>query len=175
MRFDDVDATQDPRSLYLVVAVARNRVIGQGNQLPWRLPADLRHFKELTLGHPIILGRRTHESIGRLLPGRKSFILSRDPGYQVPEALTFTGLDQAVAALPEGRPAFVIGGAQVYAAALPFCSRIHCTEVLADYPGDRFFPALDPLAWQEAEREHNGPAEGAPAFDFVRYERIAPA
>lgn len=160
----------DPR-LSLVVAYAHRRAIGVDNHLPWHLPADLRHFRALTLGHALIMGRRTHESIGRLLPGRRTAILSRDPAFRVDGARCFPDLATALAGLADEPLLFVVGGAQVYATALPWCSRIHATEIDLDVAADRYFPAVDPALWAEAWREHHPAAPGTPAHDFVRYER----
>jgi dihydrofolate reductase len=157
-----------------VVAMARGGAIGRDNSLPWRLPEDLRRFRDLTLGHAVVMGRRTWESIGRSLPGRTNIVVSRDPGWQGPGALTVAGLAPALAAAaaaaPE-RPAMVIGGAQIYRMALPFARRIHATEIDLDVPdADAFFPALDPVSWA---REAGSALRGADGtgFRFVTFER----
>lgn len=157
-----------------VVAMARGGAIGRANALPWRLPEDLRRFRELTLGHAVVMGRRTWESIGRSLPGRTNIVVSRDPDWRGAGALTVAGVEQgltaAAAAAPE-RPAMVIGGAQIYRLALPVARRIHATEIDLDVAGaDAFFPALDAASWARvAETAHRG-ADGT-GYRFVTFER----
>jgi dihydrofolate reductase len=158
--------------LTLIVARARNGVIGRDNQLPWRLPEDLAHFKRTTMGRPIVMGRKTWESIGRPLPGRRSLVLSRDPHYAAPGAEVVASLDEALARTAAEPEVFVIGGAQLYAAAAPRAQCLVLTQIDADFTGDAHFPAPDPAQWHEVAREHH-PASGERpwAFDFVRYER----
>ena len=159
----------------LVAALDRARGIGRGNALPWRLPDDLRRFKALTLGHPVLMGRRTAESLGRALPGRDNLVLTRSG--RVP----FEGM-QAVASLDEAlaragaRPLFVIGGGEVYALALPRATHLFLTHVDTVVAGaDAFFPAFDPAGWQVLAREaHAADARHAFAFDFVDYARAQP-
>jgi dihydrofolate reductase len=162
--------------LTLIVARARNGVIGRGNQLPWRLPEDLAHFKRTTMGRPIVMGRKTWESIGRPLPGRRSVVVSRDPGYAAPGAEVVSSVAAALALTAAEPEVFVIGGAQIYAAALPLATRILLTQIDADFEGDAHFAAPDPAVWQEVAREHHGPAGERPwGFDIVTYERrLAP-
>ncbi|MDW8322476.1 MAG: dihydrofolate reductase [Burkholderiales bacterium] len=158
------------RRLAIVAAVARNGVIGVDNRLPWHLPEDLRHFKRLTLGHHLIMGRRTFESIGRPLPGRTTVILSRDPTYRAIGCLTAGSLQEALALCGDDPEVFVVGGAQLYAQALPLADRLYLTEIEADYDGDAHFPCFDRSAWTELSRErHLGDA--GPAYAFVVYER----
>jgi dihydrofolate reductase len=153
----------------LVAAVAANGVIGARGGLPWRLPEDLRHFKALTLGHPVIMGRRTWEGLGRALPGRENIVVTRRPGFEAPGAHVAASLDAALA-LCAGEPAaFVIGGAQLYAAALPLADALELTEIHRDYDGDTRFPPFGRAEWREVERRPQG-ADGL-RFDFVRYER----
>jgi len=161
----------------LIAALARNRVIGRENALPWRLPEDLRRFKALTLGHPVIMGRKTHESIlgslGRPLPGRLSIIVTRAPDYTASECIVAASLEAAFAAAEPATEVFVIGGAEIYRAALPSAHRLHLTEIDADFDGDAFFPDLPPGAWQEVSREPHPPgAEFAHGYAFVVYERV---
>lgn len=167
----DLPAGSTPPRLAIIAAVARNGVIGRDNGLPWRLPADLRRFKTLTLGHPVIMGRRTWESIGRPLPGRRNLVVSRNSDYAAPGAELFASLARALAACA-GHPGevFVIGGAELYALALPAATRLYLTEIRADYAGDAHFPALDRGQWREDAREA-GPADSDPPFDFVSYVR----
>src|SRR5882672_8215181 len=125
-------STGTPR-IYLVAAVARNGVIGAKGKLPWHLPEDLQHFKKLTLGHPVIMGRRTWESLGKPLPGRENIVISRKPGYAVPGASMAVSIEGAIA-LCAGEPvAFVIGGAEIYAASLPLADALVLTEIDRDY------------------------------------------
>src|SRR3970040_2404281 len=139
--------------VYLVAAVAKNGVIGAGGQLPWHLPEDLRHFKKLTLGHPVIMGRRTWESLGKPLPGRENIVISRRTGYEAPGASVAASLEAAIA-LCAGEPvAFVIGGAEIYAAALPLADGLVLTEIQEDYEGDTRFPDWDRAAWRETQRK----------------------
>jgi dihydrofolate reductase len=155
----------------LVVAMDRQRVIGHQGKLPWHIPEDLKRFKALTMGHSIIMGRKTHESIGRLLPGRRSIIVTRQPGYSVPGALVVHSLEQALAACAGEAEAFVIGGADIFRAALPYADRIHLTEVQGEHPGDTWFPELPADEWHEAAREQLMPANGIP-LAFVTLERV---
>lgn len=156
----------------LVAAVARGRVIGRGGTIPWHLPEDLRHFRELTTGHPVVMGRRTWESLPdrfRPLPGRRNLVVTRDPSWHADGADRAASLDDALALL-EGAPAvFVIGGAQLYAAALPHADELLLTELDLEVDGDTFFP---PFAgdFEEVSREQHVSANGLP-FAFVRYRR----
>lgn len=141
----------------LVVAMASNRVIGRGSELPWHLPDDLRHFRELTMGKPIVMGRLTWDSIGRPLPGRTSIVVSRNSGLAIDGAETCTDLPAAlrvaqdIAERDGVTEIMIIGGAQIYAAALEFAQRIYLTEVLSEIEGDIFFPGLDPDQWETVE------------------------
>ncbi|MDK9703867.1 MAG: dihydrofolate reductase [Sulfuritalea sp.] len=158
--------------LTLIAAVARNGVIGIDDRLPWHLPADLRHFKALTTGHAVIMGRKTWESLPakfRPLPGRRNIVVTRDAGYRAEGAVVALSLPAAIDAAGEGE-AFVIGGAELYAAALPLADRLQLTEIDADFEGDTRFPAIDPQRWRETAREtHRGDAD----FDyaFVTYRK----
>jgi len=156
--------------LTLVVAYARNRVIGRDNALPWKLPGDLAHFKRTTLGHPIVMGRKTWESLGRPLPGRRNIVISRDAGYVAGGAEVVGSLPAALAACADVAQVCVIGGAQIYAAALPLADRIVATEVQADVQGDAWFPELPAGAWREVSRQGQ-PGENGYEYDFVEYER----
>lgn len=158
----------------IIVAVGRNGVIGREGALPWRLPEDLKRFKALTMGHVMIMGRKTYESIGRLLPGRRSVIVSRQVGYAVEGATVATSLAEAIAAAGEVPEVFVIGGGEIYLAALPSAHRLLVTEVDASPEGDAFFPAVDTTVWRETARVAHGPGmtPDAPGFAFVDYDRI---
>jgi dihydrofolate reductase len=159
----------------IVVAVARNGVIGVRGALPWRLPEDLRRFKALTLGHTVLMGRRTYESIGRLLPQRLSILVSRQVGWHVDGAITATSLDAALAQAPPERRLFVIGGGEIYTALLPRVDTVHLTEVYAaPDDGDAWFPPLDRSVWVEQDSESWPAQDEAPACRFVRLRRIDP-
>src|SRR5512140_224732 len=140
----------------LVVAVARNGVIGRDNELPWKLPADLAYFKRVTMGHPVIMGRRTYESIGKPLPGRKNIVLTRDASYAAPGCTVVNRLEDALKAAGGAREVCVIGGTMLFEETLPIAERIHLTEVEADVEGDTFFPPLDRGEWTEREVERHG-------------------
>jgi dihydrofolate reductase len=158
--------------LTLIVARARNGVIGRDGALPWRLPEDLAHFRRTTMGHPIVMGRRTWESIGRPLPGRRNIVLSRQPGFVAAGAEVVADLEAALARCTGAAEVFVIGGAQLYAQAMPRAQRLVVTEIDADFDGDTVFPRPDPAQWREAAREHQPPAAGRGcALDFVTYLR----
>jgi len=137
----------------LVVAMGSNRAIGLQGRLPWHIPEDLKRFKALTIGHPIVMGRKTYESIGRLLPGRTSVIVTRQPGYQVPGAVIAHSLGDAVARCAGSQEVFVIGGGELYREALPLAQRIYLTEVDLAPEADTFFPDIDPGQWREVRRE----------------------
>lgn len=158
-------------TLSLIAAMARNRVIGIDNRLPWHLPEDLKHFKALTLGHPIVMGRKTFESIGRPLPGRTSIVISRNPQWQADGCLVAGSIAQGLALAPAADEVFVIGGAELYGQALGLAQRLYLTEIDADFAGDAYFPPIDMAQWQEAERvvhEDDGRGFG---YAFVRYDR----
>jgi dihydrofolate reductase len=157
--------------IYLVAAVASNGIIGVDGQLPWRLPEDLKHFKTLTLGHPVIMGRKTWESLGKPLPGRDNIVVTRNAGYEAPGAAIATSLEAALA-LCAGEPvAFVIGGEKLFEESLPVAAGLALTEIHRDYEGDTRFPAFDRSQWRATQREaHTAAADGL-RFDFVLYER----
>lgn len=158
------------RRLSIIAAVARNGVIGIENRLPWRLPEDLRHFKRLTLGHHLIMGRKTYESIGRPLPGRVTIILTRDPGYRAEGCLTAGSIEDALRLCGDDPEVFVVGGAELYAQSLPRADRLYLTEIDADFAGDAYFPGLDRLQWAEVSREPHVSDTGL-AYAFVTYQR----
>ena len=153
-----------------VVAYSDNRTIGRDNALPWRLPSDLAHFKRNTMGQPIIMGRKTWESLGRPLPGRPNLVISRDAAYNAPGATVFPSLHAALASCSSETPVCIIGGAQIFQQALPQADEIIATEVHADVDGDVFFPPLPPSEWTEIERQPQ-PEENGYSFDFVVYRR----
>lgn len=156
--------------VYLVAAVASNGIIGAGGKLPWHLPEELKHFKKLTLGHPVIMGRRTWESLKGPLPGRENIVVTRTPGYEAPGAAVASSLGAALAFCAGEAVAFVIGGTRLFEAALPVADGLVITEIHRDYPGDTWFPAWDRSRWRESQREAHTAADGT-RFDFVRYER----
>lgn len=163
--------------LVLVAALADNGVIGRAGSLPWQLPDDLKRFKALTMGKPILMGRRTCESIGRALPGRRNLVLTRQASVAVPGVEAVTSLEQALARCAgEGAQELcVIGGAELYRATLPLADVLELTEVHATVEGDVHFPAWDRSAWREVARsEHPADARHSYAMSFVSYRR-APA
>ena len=156
------------KRVVLVAAVARNRVIGAGPDIPWRIPGEQAEFKRLTMGHVLVMGRTTYESIGRPLPGRITVVLTRDPSWSADGVLVAHSLDEAlVTARSYDGDVFVVGGAQVYAEALPLADEQVISEIPLEPEGDAFYPSFDPGAWLEAERRH---FEG---YDRVRLVRAA--
>ena len=156
--------------IYLLAAVAKNGVIGAKGKLPWHLPEDMKHFKRLTLHHPIIMGRRTWESFAKPLPDREHIVISRRPGFAAPGASVASSLEGAIA-LCAGEPVvFVIGGAGIFAAALPLADGLVLTEIDRDYEGDTRFPDWDRKAWRASQKETHTSDKGV-RFDFVLYER----
>jgi dihydrofolate reductase len=160
----------------LIVARARNGAIGMDNAMPWHLPADLAHFKRTTMGRPVIMGRRTWESIGRALPGRRNIVVSRTPGFTAPGAEVVGSLEAAWRAVEKADEAFVIGGAQLYAEAMAQADRIYLTEVAADVEGDTFFPPLDATQWRETLLgRHTADERNRFAVCWLLLERLRPA
>lgn len=159
-----------------VVAAAENGVIGVGNQLPWHLPDDLKRFKALTMGKPILMGRKTHESIGRPLPGRTNIVMSRQRGLRYAGCVVVNTVSEAIAAAGTAPELAVIGGAEVYSQALSLAHVIHLTRVHVEMAGDAHFPALAPHEWRERVIEtHSADERHAHPFSFVELDRIAPA
>jgi dihydrofolate reductase len=157
----------------LIAAVARNRVIGRDGRIPWHVPGDLPRFKQLTLGHPVVMGRRTWESLGRPLPGRRNIVLSRTPGFEPAGAEVFPTLRAALDACAGAQEVFVIGGTEAYREALAVADRLMLTEIDADVPGDATFPPFDRAAWRETSRETHAAGETfAHRFDYVCYDRL---
>ena len=166
--------------LSMIVAVAENGVIGRNNSLPWYLPNDLKYFKQTTMGKPVIMGRKTYESIGKPLPGRTNIVITRQADYQ-PEGVKVVSSVEAARELAESvclidgqEEAMIMGGAEIYALALPHTDRLYLTEVHADVEGDAFFPEYDKCLWQEVAREDFA-AEGPNPYNysFVVYEAKA--
>jgi dihydrofolate reductase len=165
----------EPSTITLVAAVARNGVIGSDGGLPWHLPADLKHFKAVTLGHPMIMGRRTFESIGRVLPGRRTIVVTRDPAWSAPPGVTVArSVDEAIEVAATGpepetgdRAIMVVGGGEIYRQTLHRADRLEITHVEADVAGDTSFPTIDPALWRVSSRED------ADGYAFVSYVRRA--
>jgi len=160
-----------PPVLSLIVAMARNGVIGIENRLPWRLPADLGYFKQVTMGKPIVMGRNTYESIGRPLPGRQNIVVTRQAGYAAPGCTVVHGLPEALDAAADSAEVMVIGGAALYAQALALARRLYVTVIDAEFAGDARFPAIDPRLWREVQRRDCMPDEANPyRYSFVVLE-----
>ena len=158
----------------IIVAVAGNGVIGSDNRLPWHLPDDLKRFKALSLGKPIVMGRRTFESIGKPLPGRTNIVISRQPGLAIAGATVASSLDAALAAAGDVPETVIIGGAEIFRQALPRTDTIHLTRVHARVCGNIVFPELDPAQWRERVVEHHAADERHQyAFTFVTLQRAA--
>ena len=159
------DKLDHRKRVVLVAAVADNGVIGADGDIPWRLPEDFAHFKRVTLGHTLVMGRATYDSIGRPLPGRTTIVLTRDPDWHADGVLTAPGIEEALA-LAEG-DVYVAGGAAVYAAALPHADEQLLSEVDLEPEGDTFYPEFDETEWPEVSREHRD------GFDVVRRVRVS--
>ncbi len=160
-------------TITVVAAVARGGVIGRGNAIPWRLPEDLAHFKTLTTGHPVVMGRRTWESLPerfRPLPGRRNVVVTRNPSWRAAGAERAASLEDALELLRGEPRVFVIGGAELYASALPVADELVLTEIDLEVEGDTRFPAFDPATFREVSRERHVGADGTP-FSFVVYRR----
>lgn len=157
----------------IIVAMAENGVIGRDMDLPWHISADLKRFKALTMGHHIVMGRKTFESIGRLLPGRTTVIVTRQSDYQVDGAVIVNSLEAAQAAATDDSELFIIGGGQVYEIALPLADRLHVTRVHTEVDGDTSFPAVDWDQWELVSAERHGADEkNDHDFTFESYQRV---
>jgi dihydrofolate reductase len=159
--------------LAIIAAVAANGVIGDGLTLPWHLPADLAHFRRLTTGHTIIMGRRTWQSLGRALPARQNIVVSRAPDFHAEGAAVAHSLQQAIGLADRPQPVFVIGGAALFAEALARATTFYLTEVHAPYPGAVHFPPYDRAQWRETARDDHAASAGTPAHSFVTLVRRA--
>ncbi len=156
----------------LVAAVAENGVIGRGGAMPWHLPADLAHFKRITMGKPIVMGRRTFEAIGQALPGRRNIVVSRNADFKAPGIEHAASLEATLALTGDAEEVMIIGGAELYRAALPLAHRIHLTRIQAKIEGDTFFPDFDVTEWREVAREERDADErNAYALTFLILER----
>ncbi len=152
--------------------MARNRVIGKNNALPWRLSPDLKRFRRITMGHPIIMGRKTYESIGRPLDGRKNIVITRNPEFR-PDGVTVAGSIDEALGLANDDEIMIIGGADIYAQTLSRADRIHLTLIHENFDGDAYFPEIDSKEWKEAEREDIEPGvDAAFGYSFVTLERM---
>jgi dihydrofolate reductase len=154
-----------------IVAMSENRVIGRDNQLPWKISGDLKRFKLITLGHPVIMGRKTFESIGKLLPGRENIIISRQSDFSFPGAVVFHRLEDALAHCKKtASEAFIIGGAEIYRLSMPYVSRIYLTLVHREIEGDTYFPEFPKAEFHEVQREE-GDKQGPFPYSFVVLDR----
>ena len=163
-------------TISFVVAMDRNRLIGQGSGLPWRLPDEIRRFKEITMGHPVLMGRKTYETIPqkfRPLPGRTNIILTRQQEYDAPGCIVVHSLQEALSAVSPEEELMVIGGSQLFDALLPIVDRLYLTEIDDEYEGDVYFPALDMNQWREVAREeHPRDDRHASPFVFLVLDRV---
>lgn len=155
-----------------IFAMSENRVIGKDNQLPWHLPADLQHFKALTMGKPILLGRKTYESIGRPLPGRCNLVMSRDVQFQAPGCVVVNSLETALLAAGYSDEIMVIGGAVLYQHLLPRTQRLYMTIIHHEFEGDAYFPVLDMSEWEEVSHvDHDADEENKYSYSFITLDR----
>ncbi|MDC9728851.1 MAG: dihydrofolate reductase [Methyloprofundus sp.] len=158
--------------LSLIVAMAENRTIGINKQMPWHLSADLKKFKKITMGHPIIMGRKTFESIGRPLPGRKNIVISRNADYKQEGCVVFNDLESAIESCCKEEEVFVIGGATLYEVALEKSDRLYVTEINKSFSGDTWFPEINKKQWLELDREDiNNDVSVDFSYSFVTYDK----
>ncbi|WP_453995627.1 dihydrofolate reductase [Bacillus nitroreducens] len=158
----------------LLVAMDKNRLIGKDNDLPWRLPADLAYFKRVTMGHPIIMGRKTYDSIGRPLPGRENIIVTRDTSYKMEGCKVIHSIDEILKLNEEhDQELFVIGGAEIFKEILPYSDRLYITEIDEEFEGDTYFPAFDKSEWKVISEEKGVKDEKNPYdYTFMVYEKM---
>ena len=156
----------------LIAAMAQDRVIGRGNAIPWRLPADLKRFKRLTMGHWLLMGRKTFESIGHPLVGRTTVVATRQPGYLPAGVLIAHSIEEALNLARGQQEIFVAGGAQIYEATLPMADRLHLTRIERQYEGDAFFPVFELSRWRLVSEERQTGEGDLPACSFLTYQRI---
>lgn len=169
-----------PLRLSILVAMAKNRVIGRNNQLPWHLPADLKHFKFLTMGQTIVMGRKTYESIGKPLPGRANIVITRQTGYEIPGAIVVNSIEDALLVCEEtstiNSENFIIGGEKLYQQTIKICQRMYITEIQSNFDGDVFFPEFDPSDWEETQRDkHFSENDTHLEYHFVVLDRKSSA
>lgn len=159
-------------NLTLIAAMSQGRVIGKDNDLIWHLPDDLKHFKNLTKGHHVIMGRKTYESMGRPLPARTNIVITRQKDFKAPGCILVHTLEEAIRKAEGDSQPFVIGGGEIYKQALKYAQTIELTVVDAEFDGDTYFPEFDPNIWKEVERTHHATDEKHKyAFDFIRYQK----
>ncbi len=157
----------------IIVAMGRNRAIGRDNQLIWHLPADLKHFKETTMGKPVIMGRKTFESMGKALPGRTNVVVTRKTGFMAPGCLVAGSLGEALGLVSREPEVFIAGGGEIYKQAIPLADRMYITIIDHDFDGDTFFPDFDAREWDIAEEKKHEPDErNKYPMVFRTYERI---
>jgi len=167
---------EEKRKLAIIVAMAANRTIGINNTLPWRIPEDLKHFKGLTMSHHMIMGRKTFDSIGKPLPGRTTVVVTRNRDLQIEGCIVVHSLQEAIDACAGDEQPFVVGGAELYAQALPLTQMLYVTEIQREVAGDAHFPEFDRGEWVEEARERHGQQEPQPLeYHFVTYRRKQPA
>ncbi len=158
------------QEITLIAAIAQNRVLGKDNQLIWHMPNDLKHFKELTQGHAVIMGRKTYESMGRPLPKRENIVVSRQANYEAPGCTVVNSLEKAIALAEDDAQPFIIGGAEIYKLALPHAQKMELTIVEAEFEGDTFFPEFDFNEWKLKQEEQHEPDEKNPfPYRFLTY------
>jgi len=159
--------------LSIIVAAARNNAIGKNNQLLWHMPADLKFFKETTLGHPVIMGRKTYESVGKPLPKRRNIVITRNQDFAPEGVEVCHSLDAALELLDDTEENFIVGGSEIYKMSLPYCDKIYYTEIDASFEADTFFPSFNREDWHLVRREEHGSDEKNPYnYCFLTYERI---
>jgi dihydrofolate reductase len=159
----------------IIAAMDRNRIIGQDNQMPWHLPADFKHFKNITMGKPIVMGRKTYDSIGRALPGRRNIIISRNLSLQIPDCEVVNSLVEALLLLKQEEEVFIIGGADLFTQALPFTDRLYFTLIEREFAGDTYFPNWQAEDWQEISRvSYEADAKNMYDYHFRILNRISP-
>lgn len=156
-----------------VVAISQNRVIGKDNQLIWHMPADLKHYKNITMGHHMIMGRKTYESIGRPLPGRTTVIITRDKNYKAEGCIIVNSLDEALKVAASDSEPCIVGGGEIFRQAMSITDKIYLTIIHHDFEGDTFYPELDPAEWKLTKREDFQPDEkNRYPYSFCEYERV---
>lgn len=166
-----LSSIRNPRCC-IVVAMAKNRTIGIDNTLPWRCPEDLKHFKQLTMGHHMIMGRKTFESIGKPLPGRTTVVVTRDPALEIEGCLIANSMQQAYSLCADDSQVFIVGGAEIYAQSLDLADTLYITEIQQDVAGDAHFPQFDQDVWLEVSREIRHQDAPEPLeYHFVTYRR----
>ena len=164
--------TPQQSRISLIWAMSDNGVIGRENTLPWHMPADLSHFRRITSGHPIVMGRKNYESIGKPLPQRTNIILTRDPSYRAPGCVVVHTLDEALEQTRNADKVFIIGGADIYRQFLPKADRLYLTQIHAHIDGDTFFPDYNPSLWHEIGREdHRADQKNPYPYSFITLEK----